>query len=114
METGISTSIAGINAFGRQIEIIANNVANLNTYGYKANKAKITENNQGVPELTVTINKTAGIPIQGPDTPILESSNVDLSQEMPNMLLAKRSYEANLKTLKAQTDLEKSVLDILA
>jgi flagellar basal body rod protein FlgG len=114
METGISMSIAGITAFGRQLETIASNTANVNTDGYKAKKATIVENNQGVPELTVTINKTAGIPIQGPDTPVRESSNVDLSQEMPNMLIARRGYEANLKALKVQDELNKSVLDILA
>jgi flagellar basal body rod protein FlgG len=114
METGISTSIAGISAFGRQLETIANNIANVNTDGYKAKKPQIVENSQGIPEITVTINSTGGIPIQGPDTPVRESSNVELSQEFPNMLLAKRGYEARLKALRVQSELDKSVLDILA
>jgi flagellar basal body rod protein FlgG len=114
METGYCTSIAGINAFCRQMETTANNIANVNTEGYKSKKGKITEDYQKVAECTVNINKTTGIPIQGSDRDVHEFSNVDLSQETPNLLLTLRGYEASLKTLKLQTEVDKSVLDILA
>lgn len=114
MIDGFNASLAGLNVFSRQLETIANNTANLNTDGYKARKAVIVENKQGVPELTVSINKSPGIPIQEPDGPIREISNVELSQEMPNLLVARRGYEANLKVLKAQDELVKSTMDLLA
>jgi flagellar basal-body rod protein FlgC len=113
METGISPSIAGFTAFGRQMEITARNVANIVTEGYKPPQAKIVQNNQGVPELSFGPPTGPGIPILGPDTPVREPSTIDLSQEMSNLLLARRGYEANLKTFKIQSELDKSVLDLV-
>lgn len=113
MDNGITTSMAGILAFTRQLETIANNTANLNTDGFRAKKATITNNKEGLPELKVTISRTEGIPIQGPDTPVREPSNVDLSQETGNSLVARRGYEANLKALRVQEETTQSVLDIL-
>ena len=42
-----------------------------------------------------------------------ETSNVDLAREFPQLLLAQRGYEANLKALKAEGEIMDSVLDIL-
>jgi hypothetical protein len=40
METGITMFIAGINAFGRQMETNFNKIANVNTKGSNARKSK--------------------------------------------------------------------------
>ncbi len=114
MIDGFNVSLAGLNVFSRQLETIANNTANVNTDGYKAQKATIKEDKEGGPELTISLNTTPGIPIQVPDSPVRETSNVDLSGEMPNLLVARKGYEANLKVLKTEEELSKSALDLLA
>jgi flagellar hook protein FlgE len=38
---------------------------------------------------------------------------VDLAEEFPQMMIAQRGYEANIKALKAQSDVLKSILDIV-
>jgi flagellar basal body rod protein FlgG len=43
METGISTSITGINAFSRHMEMMANNIANGNPKGYNAKVGKFND-----------------------------------------------------------------------
>ena len=42
-----------------------------------------------------------------------ETSNVDLSQEIPNLMIAQRGYEANIKTIQAQEKVLGSLLDII-
>ena len=44
----------------------------------------------------------------------VESSNVDLNEEFPEMVLTQTAYGANLKTLKAQNDMMGSLLDIFS
>ncbi len=43
IEIGTSLFIVGTNAFCRQMERIANNIATVNTDGYKAKKVKLQE-----------------------------------------------------------------------
>ena len=42
-----------------------------------------------------------------------ETSNVNLEEELPNMMVTQRTYEANLKVLKTQFDMLGTTLDIL-
>lgn len=114
MIDGFNASFAGLSIFSRQLETIANNTANINTDGFKAGKTAVVENKQGVPVLIVSLDRTSAIPIQGPDSPVREISNVELSQELPNLLVARRGYEANLKALKVEDELIKSTMDLLA
>ncbi len=44
----------------------------------------------------------------------VELSNVDLATELPEMQLNQRLFEANLKSLKAQQEMEDAVLDLKA
>ncbi|MBU0728243.1 MAG: flagellar hook protein FlgE [Proteobacteria bacterium] len=42
----------------------------------------------------------------------LEQSNVELAEELPNLMITKRSFQANLKVLKAEDEMLGSLLDI--
>ena len=113
MITGISASISALSAFGKKLSTTAHNVANVNTNGYKKTIATVTEDNKGLPQVSLTQSNSPGAIVQ--DEGLLkEISNVDLAEEFPQMTVAQRSYEANIKALKAQDDLLKSVMDILA
>jgi len=67
-----------------------------------------------LPSLNITVDNTPGAMIQESDGLIRETSNVDLSREIPEMMIAKRGYEANLKAFKTQCDMLESLLDITA
>lgn len=110
----ISASLAGLRVFTGKLQNTANNVANSNTDDYKTKRAVIIEDSVGLPSLNITTNNAPGVRIQESDGLVRETSNVDLSQEIPNMMIAKRGYEANLKALKAQCDMMESLLDITA
>lgn len=113
MVSGISASLAALFAFGKKLSNTAHNVANVNTDGYKKWVATITEDGQGLPEVTLLRSDSPG-PLIVEEDGVREGSNVDLTEEMPQMMIAQRGYEANIKALKTQTDVLESIIDILA
>jgi flagellar basal body rod protein FlgG len=109
---GISASLAGLSAYGAQLANIAHNVANVNSDGYKKTVATVKEDDAGLPKVNLTKSDSPGPIIQLDGLP-REMSNVNLAEEIPQMILAQRAYEANIKALKAQDETLKSTLDIL-
>lgn len=114
MVGGISASLAGLMAFGKKVANAAGNIANSGTDNYKATAAAIIDNQAGLPDVTTQRDNSPGSLIQEADGTMRESSNVDLSREIPQMMIGRRGYEANLKALKTQDEMVKSVLDIIA
>jgi flagellar basal-body rod protein FlgC len=112
MINGLSTSVSGLWVFVRKLETAARNIANSNTDGYKSKKATIVEDEAGLPTVNITVDSTPGAPFQGANTVMRETSNVELSSEIPDLLIAKRGYEANLKLIKTQDEILESFLDI--
>lgn len=116
MISGIYSSLSALFGFQTKLESTANNVANVNTDGYKKTRVTLQE---GQIQGGVAVN------IQKIETPVpivyeqtnkgevpVEKSNVDLTEEMPNLLLTKRFYQANLKTIAAQDEMLGNLLDI--
>jgi len=110
----INASLAGLMVFGKKVANAAGNIANSNTDNYKANEAIIVQNQAGLPDLVTKTVDTPGSFIPGADGTLTESSNVELSQEIPQMMIGQRGYEANLKTLQTQDEMSESILDIIA
>lgn len=113
MISGIGASLSGLMAFGKKLSNAANNIANSNTAGYKKTEATITEDSVGLPDVSLARNEAPGVLFQEQDGAKVELSNVDLAEELSETIVAQRGYQANIKALKAQTDMLGSVLDIL-
>ena len=112
MIAGISASLSGLSAFGNMLSNTADNVANVNTDGYKSTKATITEDPVGLPQVTLTTSDSPGATItEGGQT--RETSNVDLAWELPQMIIAQSGYEANIKALSAQSHILKTTIDMM-
>jgi len=45
---------------------------------------------------------------------LVEQSNVDLSEEFPELMVNQHAFSANIKTLQANDEMLKSLLDIKA
>lgn len=112
MITGISASISGLLAFGKKLSNTAHNVANSNTNGFKKTVATITEDGNRLPQVNLIQSNTPGAFIQE-DGLLKETSNVDLAEEFPQMMIAQRGYEANIQALKTQNEVLKSIMDII-
>ncbi|MDY6824450.1 MAG: flagellar basal body rod C-terminal domain-containing protein [Thermodesulfobacteriota bacterium] len=110
----VDNTIAALRAFGKKMQVISNNIANVNTDGFKRSRAHlVNDKNDGV---TVTISREgaaetpASDPSEGQNaTP----SNVSLAEEVPQSIATQRYYEANVKTLKVKDEMTKSVIDII-
>ncbi len=111
MITGISSSISALYAFGAKLSNVAHNVANANTNGYKKTVSTITEDSQNLPKVNLMKPNAPGAIIQDEGL-MVETSNVDLAEEFPQMMIAQRGYEANIQALKTQNEILRSIFEI--
>ena len=110
------SALSGIKACGTKIGVTANNVANLNTDGFKKSRAVLKE---GHPSgVTVSIKKidTPGaiLPAQDGSGETRETSNVDLAEEVGNLITTRTAFSANIKTLKTWDEMTESLIDLFA
>ena len=95
---GISPSLSALQASGQSVALSANNIANVNTPGYRARSLA-----------------QAGGPVVASQAPLVPGgSNVDPASEALNLETQGLGYQANLKVLKTQDKMLGSALDMQA
>lgn len=110
-------SLSALSAFRKKMDVTANNIANVSTDEFKKSRVAMEEGDPSGVKAVIDRVETQGIPketIRDGETVTVESSNVDLTEELPEMAIIKTAYRANLKTLKAQNDMMGSLLDIFS
>lgn len=116
MISSFSTSLSGLNAFQKQLRVAANNLANVNTDGFKKSRA-VLESAQPSGVIATSQKLELPGPLALEQTPggeqLVEKSNVDVGEEIPNLLVGQRAYEANLKMLKVADETIGSFLDVV-
>ena len=112
----INSNLAALKAYGKKMEVHANNVANLNSEGFRKSRTIITEGpGQSVSVSTERIDS----PIRAvPDTDDvqtvqMDSNNVDLAEEIVGVEIAQTGYDANLALIKAEDEMVGTALDIV-
>lgn len=115
MVTGIYSGLSALRAIQTKTQTTANNVANINTDGFKRSRTSLVEGNPDGVEVTITQIKTPGPQVyeQTPKgTELIEKSNVDLAEELPSLALSRRAYQANIKAIQAEDDMLGMLLDV--
>ncbi len=113
MPLSINNSISALNALGTKQAVTANNIANVDSTEFKKSRAVLEEgSNEAVATRVQQIN-SPGVMINRPDGSLEELSNVDLGKELTAMIPTQRNYEANLKALQVEGEMEDSVIDLL-
>ena len=115
MINGISSTLSGLMSFQKKNESIANNTANINTDGYK--KTRVTMQDEAPQGVSTNVSK---IDTPGPmaiertseGEVLVEQSNVDLAEEIPQQLLTRRFFQANIKTIQVHDEMLGSLIDI--
>lgn len=111
-----SNSLSALSAFGTQLNVTANNVANVNTDGFKKSRTVLEEGQAGSVNPRVEKINSPGPLVQ--DSVELggtrEMSNVDLAQEITSTIPSQRGYEANLKVIQTQDEILGKVIDMKA
>ncbi|MFH1019199.1 MAG: flagellar basal body rod C-terminal domain-containing protein [Pseudomonadota bacterium] len=115
MISGIHSALSGLTAIQKKIESNANNVANVNTDGYKRTRVTLHAQEPHGIEAVVQQSQTPGPMVyeqtSAGETPV-EKSNVELGEELPSMMLSRRFFQANLKTVQVQNEMLGNLLDI--
>ena len=112
----LSNPITALQAHVKKLGVTAHNIANVNTEGYKKYRATMEEDSLGGVRVTLSRDDTPGVPYEVYDngqSTAKETSNVNLAEEIPNLMIAQRGYEANLKTIQTQDKALGSLLDIV-
>ncbi|MDF0666282.1 MAG: flagellar basal body rod C-terminal domain-containing protein [Nitrospira sp.] len=114
MISAIHTALSALTAFGKQIEVVAHNVANVNTDGFKKSRTEFVEIPSGGVLPVVEKDDSSGPSVlrdTGGNQTMVELSNVDLGEEVVQKIVAQRSFQANLQTLQTGDTLLGSILD---
>ncbi|MGD8262406.1 MAG: flagellar basal body rod C-terminal domain-containing protein [Desulfobacterales bacterium] len=117
MISSIGGTVSALQAYRQKMEVTADNIANVNTEQFKKSKATVTEGLNGDVRLNIRRGITPGYHYQefgGDKTVEKEGSNVDLGEEIPEMMITQRTYEANLKMLQTHDNILGSLLDIVS
>ncbi len=115
MISGIHSALSGLTAIQKKVESNAHNVANIETDGFKKTKVTLHEAEpQGVEAKVEQVNTQGPLVLE--QTPkgeeLVEKSNVELSEELPSLMLSRRFFQANLKTVQIEEEMLGSLLDI--
>ena len=116
MISPMDSGLSALSAYSVKMRVTANNVANVNTDGYKKSRTTMQEGPLGgvVPEVDRV--DTPGMPKQISEDGIIrevETSNVDLAEEITDTMPTRTAYQANLKTIQATDEMIGSLLDAI-
>jgi len=126
MIDAISSAQSGLSAMTTSMAATANNVANVNTDGYKSKDVRLETGpqGQGVRVADVATDNSAGgyrpaavssqneAGVYEPTAGLVETSNVDLAQQSVDMVETSRAFEANIAVVRTQDDLVGTLLDM--
>ena len=109
-------SISALNAFGTGMGVTSNNVANVNSDGFKSSRTVIEEGQNGSVNARIQKSTEPGPMVQDNLAAggVKEGSNVDLAREITSTIPTQRGYEANLKMVKTQDEMLGTVIDMKA
>jgi flagellar basal-body rod protein FlgC len=127
MVSPVDSALSGIRAASTRLAVAANNIANKDSTKTNEN-GQVTDTPYVPKRVDLVSLSNAGVKAQvrdvtpssvttpDPDAPggTQERPNVDLAKELIEIKMASYDFKANIKTLKVQDNLEKSLLDIVS
>jgi flagellar hook protein FlgE len=116
MISALNSTVSALRAFVTKLGVTADNIANANTDGFKKNRAILQEVSTGGVRVEIRKDDSPGFryeAFENGETVEKETSNVDLTEEIPNLMVTKRAYQANLKTIETQDEMLGSLLDTI-
>ena len=116
MISALNNTVSALRAFVTKLGVTADNIANVNTDGFKKNRATLQEDQNGGVRVEISRDESPGFRydvIQNDEVLEKETSNVDLTEEISDLMITKRAYQANLKTIETQGEMLGSLLDTI-
>ena len=116
MIANVSNNLSALRAYGAKMGAIADNIANVNTDGFKKNRTVLRGGPNQAVEADVHKVDTPGAvytAVEGQQRVEKEVSNVDLAEEIPAMITTQHAYNANLKAVQTRDEILGSLMDIV-
>jgi len=116
MIAALNSTVSALRSFVTKLGVTADNVANVNTDGFKKGRATLHEDHNGAVRVEISRDTSPGFRydvVENNQEVEKETSNVDLAEEIPDLMITKRAYQANLKTIETQDEMLGSLLDII-
>ncbi len=112
----IGTSLSALNAFSVQMNVTANNLANVNTDGYKSSSVVIESGQGQTVKANVIMDNSQGpmTPNKSAETGVDELSNVDMVKEMTQLIPTQFGYDANLKVIETNLEMHGTLINMIA
>lgn len=105
---GLRIGQSALSAADVSLSTTANNIANVNTNGFRSRSVNLVETSGGGVEVGSTPENTTPGPLQGAET----ASNVDIATEMVNLIRDERFTQFNAAGIKAQDEVLGTILDL--
>jgi flagellar basal-body rod protein FlgC len=131
MFDAIDTSGTGLSTYRTWLDVIANNIANVNDISPTSGAAFQAQYVQAQPtaqgpdgighgvEVTgLPTSSPTGIPTYDPENPLADANgyvrrpDIDMSEQMGNLIMAQRAFEANANLVDREAEVYKSAIDI--
>jgi flagellar basal-body rod protein FlgC len=131
MFDAIDTSGTGLSTYRTWIDVIANNIANVNDVSPTSGNAFQAQFVQAQPvgnvpggvghgvEVTgLPTSDPKGIPTYDPQNPLADANgyvrrpDIDMSEQMGNLIMAQRAFQANANLVDREAEVYKSAIDI--
>ncbi len=99
----VSNNISSIGAHQTMLNTSANNIANVNTDGFRPSDTRISDNGNSVSAHNVKADDNGSL-----------KSQTDISKEIPDLMIAQNATAFNVAAIKAQDEMFGSLLDVKA
>jgi flagellar basal-body rod protein FlgC len=121
MSDACNAALSALGAFFRKIDVTANNIANSETNNFKKSRVEMEEVYPSGVKVSISRIGTPGDPLP-PDEALppeeraqnLESSNVNVVEQLVNLIVTEHDFSANIKTIQTKDEMEKQLIDIIA
>lgn len=115
------SAVSALNAFSVGTQVIANNLANINTDDFQGARARYSEAvppGQGVALEEIRRDSSAGAPLPQDSIDISaeaqrRASNVQAEREFVDLTAHQRAYEANARVARTYEDMLGTVVDMV-
>ncbi len=116
MSLSINNNVSALQAFSRQMQVSANNVANALSDEFKSSRAYNVEGDNKAVETSISQSKQAGPLVDDPlstDGSLKELSNTDIAEELVHQIASQHGFDANATTIQTYDETLGSLLDIV-
>lgn len=116
MTASIQNSTSALQAFSKQIEVSADNIANALSDDFKKSRAINTEGKNGQVKTVIRKVNTPGPLVTDPLSQtgkLKELSNTDMAEEFTNQITAEHGFSANAKVVETNEETIGTLIDLI-